>query len=171
MSASLVRIRRAMKNRHKAPTHRPAVHSARHPDAKAHLDWFERFARGASLMAGKSAAFFAAVSIVIVWLATGPIFGFSDTWQLIINTGTTIVTFLMVFLLQHSQNRDTMALQLKLADLIIAMEGADNKLATAEDLSERELAQLHADYAHKAEQTLKRLEAKRRSTKEPASRA
>ena len=122
-------------------------------------------------MAGKSAAFFAALSIVIVWLATGPIFGFSDTWQLIINTGTTIVTFLMVFLLQHSQNRDTMALQLKLADLIIAIEGADNKLATAEDLSERELSALHAEYARKAEQTLKKLEAKRRSTKETAPRA
>jgi low affinity Fe/Cu permease len=160
-----------MKNRHRGPSTRSAGHRARHPDGKTDLDWFEQFARGASLMAGKSAAFFAALSIVIVWLATGPIFGFSDTWQLIINTGTTIVTFLMVFLLQHSQNRDTMALQLKLADLIIAIKGADNKLATAEDLSERELSALHAEYARKAEQTLKKLEAKRRSTKETASRA
>jgi low affinity Fe/Cu permease len=106
-----------------------------------------------------------------LWLATGPVFGFSDTWQLIINTGTTVVTFLIVFLLQHSQNRDTMALQLKLADLIIAIEGTDNKLATAEDLSEHELAELHVDYARKAEQTLKPLEAKRRSARETASRA
>ena len=133
-----------------------------HPqEMTGHLSWFERFARTASIMVGKPAAFFAALMIVVVWLATGPIFGFSDTWQLIINTGTTIVTFLMVFLLQHSQNRDTMALQIKLADLIIAVRGANNELATAEDLSERELAALHADYARRAEQTLKRLQAKR----------
>jgi len=123
---------------------------------------FERFARRASTLAGKPAAFFSALAIVIVWLATGPIFGFTDTWQLIINTGTTIITFLMVFLLQHSQNRDTLALQVKLADLIIAVKGANNKLATAEDMSERELAELHASYARKAHQTLERLEAKRR---------
>ena len=130
--------------------------------AKNHLSLFERFARSASSLAGKPAAFLGALSIVVVWLATGPIFGFSDTWQLIINTGTTIITFLMVFLLQHSQNRDTLALQVKLADLIIAMKGADNKLATAEDLSEKELAELHATYSSKAQQTLEQLEAKRR---------
>jgi low affinity Fe/Cu permease len=133
------------------------------PDApKKHLGWFERFARTASTLAGKPVAFFTALAVILVWLVTGPVFGFSDTWQLIINTGTTIVTFLMVFLLQHSQNRDTLALQVKLADLIIAMKGADNKLATAEDLSEKELAELHASYSHKAQQTLERLEAKRR---------
>jgi low affinity Fe/Cu permease len=147
-----------------------SIPSSRHTGAvsvgphapKNHLSWFERFARGASMLAGKSAAFFSALAIVIVWLATGPIFGFSDTWQLIINTSTTIVTFLMVFLLQHSQNRDTLALQVKLADLIIAVKGADNKLATAEDLSEQELAELHASYARRAQQTLERLEAKRK---------
>ena len=128
---------------------------------KNHLSLFERFARKASMLAGKPAAFFSALTIIAIWLATGPIFGFSDTWQLIINTGTTIITFLMVFLLQHSQNRDTLALQVKLADLIIAVKGANNKLATAEDLSEKELAELHASYAHKAQQTLERLEAKR----------
>ena len=125
------------------------------------LSWFERFARAVSLVAGKSASFFAALGVIIVWLATGPVFGFSDTWQLIINTGTTIITFLMVFVLQHSQNRDTMALQIKLADLIIAVKGAKNELATAEDLSERELAELHEHYARKAQQTLKHLQAKR----------
>ena len=130
--------------------------------SKNHLSLFERFARRASMLAGKPAAFFSALAIIIIWLATGPIFGFSDTWQLIINTGTTIITFLMVFLIQHSQNRDTLALQVKLADLIIAVKGADNKLATAEDLSERELAELHVSYAQKAEQTLERLQAKRR---------
>jgi low affinity Fe/Cu permease len=133
------------------------------PELNGHLSWFERFARATSWLAGKPAAFFAALSIVLGWLATGPIFGFSDTWQLVINTGTTIVTFLMVFLLQHSQNRDTMALQVKLADLIIAVRGAKNELATAEDLSEHELAELHKHYSSKAQQTLKHLEAKRKS--------
>jgi low affinity Fe/Cu permease len=128
-----------------------------------HLSWFERFARSASVMAGKPASFFAALAIVLAWMATGPIFGFSDTWQLVINTGTTIITFLMVFLIQHSQNRDTMALQIKLADLIIAVRGAKNELATAEDLSERELTELHKLYAIKAQQTLKHLEAKRKA--------
>ena len=130
---------------------------------KKHLSLFERFARSASVLAGKPAAFFAALAIVLVWMATGPIFGFSDTWQLVINTSTTIVTFLMVFLLQHSQNRDTLALQIKLADLIIAVRGAKNELATAEDLSDRELAELHKLYALKAQQTLKHLEAKRKA--------
>ena len=125
------------------------------------LGWFERFARGASMVAGKPVAFFAAFGLVAVWFATGPAFGFSDTWQLVINTGTTIITFLMVFLIQHSQNRDTMALQIKLADLIIAVRGAKNELATAEDLSEHELTELHKHYAQKAKQTLEHLEAKR----------
>ena len=139
---------------------------------KKHLSLFERFARSASMLAGKPAAFFAALAIVLVWITTGPIFGFSDTWQLVINTGTTIVTFLMVFLLQHSQNRDTMALQIKLADLIIAVRGAKNELATAEDLSDRELTELHKLYALKAQETLKHLEAKRKAQpKEPASEA
>lgn len=132
------------------------------PTARSNLNWFERFARKASILAGKPAAFFGAVGIVLVWLATGPVFGFSDTWQLVINTGTTVITFLMVFLIQHSQNRDTMALQIKLADLIIAVKGAKNELATAEDLSDRELSELHASYARKAEEALKHLQAKRR---------
>ena len=85
-------------------------------------------------------------------------FGFSDTWQLVINTSTTIVTFLMVFLIQNTQNRDTLALQLKLAELIIAMQGAKNKLATAEDLSEEDLERLHENYRKRAEETLSSLE-------------
>jgi low affinity Fe/Cu permease len=123
--------------------------------------WFERFARGTALLAGRPATFLAALGIVVVWMATGPIFRFSDTWQLVINTGTTIVTFLMVFLIQQSQNRDTMAEQIKLAELIIAVEAAHNALATAEDLSEEELTALHQEYCKKAEHTLIRLEAKR----------
>jgi low affinity Fe/Cu permease len=124
-------------------------------------DWFERFARSTALLAGRPATFFAAVSIVVIWAVTGPIFHFSDTWQLVINTGTTIVTFLMVFLIQQSQNRDTMAVQIKLAELIIAGETAHNALATAEDLSEQELALLHDRFSKKAEATLRHLEAKR----------
>jgi low affinity Fe/Cu permease len=145
------------------------VHPSHLHDTKMHLSGFERFARMASHMAGRPVTFLIALGVVAVWLATGPIFGFSDTWQLVINTGTTIVTFLMVFLLQQSQNRDTMALQVKLADLIIAIKGANNQLATAEDLSEHELAELHDDYSRKAEQTLKHLEAKRSSAREKAS--
>ena len=131
------------------------------------LGWFERFARAASVTAGKPAAFFAAVAIVLAWVATGPLFDYSDTWQLVINTGTTIVTFLMVFLLQHSQNRDTVALQIKLAELIIAVKGANNELATAEDLSEHELAELHDRYARRAEQTLKQLHARQKADRSP----
>jgi low affinity Fe/Cu permease len=83
--------------------------------------------------------FIAAVLTVVVWAATGPMFHYSDTWQLVINTGTTIVTFLMVFLIQNTQNRDTLAVQVKLAELIIAVKGAQNRLANAEDLTEEEL--------------------------------
>jgi low affinity Fe/Cu permease len=83
---------------------------------------------------------------VLVWLATGPIFNYSDTWQLIINTGTTIVTFLMVFLIQRSQNKDALALQLKLNELVAAMKGASNRLIDVEDLDEDELRILHRHY-------------------------
>ena len=83
---------------------------------------------------------------------TGPLFAYSDTWQLVINTSTTIVTFLMVFLIQHTQNRDTMAVQLKLAELIMAATEAENRLATAEDLSEEELEELHKDFQRRAEE-------------------
>jgi len=83
--------------------------------------------------------------IILVWAVTGPIFGYSDTWQLVINTGTTIVTFLMVFLIQNTQNRDTMALQLNLSELIIAVRGAKDSVATIEDLSEEDLERLHTE--------------------------
>jgi low affinity Fe/Cu permease len=88
---------------------------------------------------------------------TGPLFNFSDTWQLVINTSTTIVTFLMVFLIQHTQNRDTLAVQLKLAELIMAATEAEDRLATAEDLSEEELEELHKNYQRRAEDTFDRL--------------
>jgi low affinity Fe/Cu permease len=144
------------------------AHHFHSPTLNRHLSWFEHFARLACVLAGKPGAFFAAVAVVLVWLATGPLFGFSDTWQLVINTSTTIVTFLMVFVLQHSQNRDTMALQIKLADLIIAVKGAKNELATAEDLSDEELSELHQDYARKAEEALKVLQAKREREQDPS---
>ncbi len=109
-------------------------------------DFLERIARVATVATGSSAAFALAVGVVLVWGITGPLFGFSDTWQLVINTGTTIVTFLMVFLIQRSQNKDATAVQLKLNEIVAALEGASNRLIGAEDLSERELEQLHKFY-------------------------
>ena len=107
----------------------------------------------AARVSGSSAAFLIATTFIIVWAATGPAFGYSDTWQLVINTATTIITFLMVFLIQNTQNRDTMALQVKLAELIIAMKGAENRFAAVEDLSDEELEQLHKDLAARAQAT------------------
>jgi low affinity Fe/Cu permease len=144
------------------PRPAPVQHARKKVEhASASPGWFECFARATALLAGRPVTFFAAVSVVAIWAVTGPIFHFSDTWQLVINTGTTIVTFLMVFLIQQSQNRDTMAVQIKLAELIIAVDAAHNALATAEDLSEQDLARLHEQFARKAEQTLRQLEAKR----------
>ena len=117
------------------------------------------------MAAGRPAAFFGALIVVILWAVSGPLFHFSDTWQLVINTGTTVITFLMVFLIQQSQNRDTKALQVKLADLIIAVKGAHNKLAAAEDLSEKELEALGAEYRHRAEHALEALDARRKHTR------
>jgi low affinity Fe/Cu permease len=92
---------------------------------------------------GRPVAFLTALSVVVIWAVTGPIFQYSDTWQLVINTGTTIVTFLMVFLIQNTQNRDTMALQIKLSELIIALKDANNRLADIEDASDDELKEAH----------------------------
>jgi low affinity Fe/Cu permease len=108
---------------------------------------FAAFARWAAHHAGRASTFILAVAVVAAWAVTGPLFGFSDTWQLVINTGTTIVTFLMVFLIQNTQNRDTEALQLKLDELIRASAGARNRLLELEDLDEEELDRLKAGYA------------------------
>jgi low affinity Fe/Cu permease len=108
--------------------------------------WFSRVAKLASRFAGRPAAFTLAVVVVLVWVVTGPLFGFSDTWQLVINTGTTVVTFLMVFLIQNSQNRDTEAIQLKLDELIRATRGAHNALLDLEELEERELDAFRGRY-------------------------
>ena len=108
--------------------------------------WFARFAKTTSRATGRPMAFMLAFGIVLAWVLSGPLFGFSDTWQLVINTGTTIVTFLMVFLIQHTQNRDTEALQVKLDELIRATEGAHNALLDLEELEEEDLDRIRASY-------------------------
>lgn len=108
--------------------------------------WFSHFASRASHWAGHYIAFIAAVAIVIIWAATGPLFAFSSTWQLVINTGTTIITFLMVFLIQNSQNRDSLAIHLKLDELLRAVNEADDKLMEAEDEDEKSLEELKKEY-------------------------
>ena len=108
--------------------------------------YLERIARRATVWTGSSWAFGLAVLTVVAWLVTGPLFRFSDTWQLVINTGTTIVTFLMVFLIQRAQNKDSLAIQLKLNELVAAIEGASNRLINVEDLTEDEVKTLHEHY-------------------------
>jgi low affinity Fe/Cu permease len=127
-----------------------------------HNEWFSRFAHEMARLAGKPAAFITAVLAVVIWAATGPLFGYSDTWQLVINTSTTIITFLMVFLIQNTQNRDQLALQVKLSELIIAVKDAENELATAEDLTEEDLERLHQEFRARAEATLESLEERRK---------
>src|SRR4029450_7322465 len=109
-------------------------------------DLCRAFSRNIALAVGSAWAFIIAITIVIVWAATGKMFHFSDTWQLIINTGTTIVTFLMVFLIQNTQNRDGKAIQLKLDELIRALEGARNKLVDLENLSDEDLKKLQKEF-------------------------
>jgi low affinity Fe/Cu permease len=107
---------------------------------------FARFAARVSHLAGHYTAFMAALAIIVIWAATGPLFGFSDTWQLVINTGTTIVTFLMVFLIQNTQNRDALATHLKLDELIRAVSNADNQMINAEDETDERLEELKKEY-------------------------
>ncbi|MGH8619799.1 MAG: low affinity iron permease family protein [Burkholderiales bacterium] len=108
--------------------------------------WYTRFAKAASHFCGRPRVFSLAVGVIVVWIVTGPMFGFSDTWQLVINTGTTIVTFLMVFLIQNTQNRDTQAIQLKLDELIRATQGAHNALLDLEELEEENLDAFRVKY-------------------------
>ena len=124
-------------------------------------EWFGQFARAVAILAGKPVVFLLALAIVLVWAITGPMFGYSDTWQLVINTGTTIVTFLMVFLIQNTQNRDQLAMQIKLSELIFAMRGAENRLAAAEDMTDEELEALHADCKKRADEVLESLNVRR----------
>ena len=113
--------------------------------------WFTRFAKATSRLAGRPLTFAVAVAVILAWLVTGPFFRYSDTWQLAINTGTTIVTFLMVFLIQNTQNRDAEAVQVKLDELLRATAGAHNALLDLEQLEERELDQILAGYGRLAE--------------------
>jgi low affinity Fe/Cu permease len=109
-------------------------------------DLFRAFSRNSALAVGSAWAFIVALLVIIVWAATGAMFHFSDTWQLIINTGTTIVTFLIVFLIQNTQNRDAKAIHLKLDELIRALEGARNKLVDLEELSDEDLKRLEKEF-------------------------
>ncbi len=133
--------------------------------SKGAANLFSRLACATAHFAGQPVAFMTAFALVVAWMLSGPLFNYSDTWQLVINTSTTIVTFLMVFLIQHTQNRDTLALQLKLAELIIVAHGAENKLATAEDLDEDELEKLHEIYRKRADETLEHLTRRRKDIK------
>src|SRR5215210_1371153 len=110
----------------------------------------EQFSFKATQATGTSIAFMLALSVIVIWAATGPLFHFSDTWQLVINTGTTIVTFLMVFLIQRSQNKDSLAIHLKLNEIVASIDGASNRLIDIEDFSEKELETLHRYYAELA---------------------
>jgi low affinity Fe/Cu permease len=118
---------------------------------------FTRMAMAVAKAAGKPATFAAAAGIVVIWAASGPVFKFGDTWQLVINTGTTIVTFLMVFLIQNTQNRDTEAMQIKLDELINAVNGANAALLDLEELDEKSLDAIRAHYTRRAAEARKAL--------------
>ncbi len=142
-----------MENKRNQGNHRAPASST---SALAHQ--FSEFSRAISQWTGNQSAFLLAIAVVLVWAITGPLFNYSDTWQLVINTGTTIVTFLMVFLIQNTQNRDTLAIQLKLSELVLAMKGAENKFAAIEDLTDEELEDLHEDCRNRAEVALKHIQ-------------
>lgn len=127
---------------------------------------FSRMAQAVATWTGHPAAFLLAIAVIVVWIVTGPMFDYSDTWQLIINTGTTIVTFLMVFLIQNTQNRDILTVQLKLSELVLAMKGAENRFAAIEDLTDDELQELHEQCKRRAEHTLSHIERRRGDAKE-----
>jgi low affinity Fe/Cu permease len=112
---------------------------------------FSKFSRAIADFSGRSTAFIMACSLVVLWLITGPIFAFSDTWQLVINTGTTIVTFLMVFLIQNTQNRDSSAIHIKLDELIRAQHGAQNTLLDLEELTQEQLDEIKLKYGKLAQ--------------------
>ncbi|TML70505.1 MAG: low affinity iron permease family protein [Actinobacteria bacterium] len=117
---------------------------------------FDRFSKGVARFAGHPVAFAGAVLVILLWMVSGPVFGFSDTWQLVINTATTIVTFLMVFVIQNTQNRDGAAVQIKLDELIRAVEGAHNGLLNLEELSESDLEEFRKQYLELAEEARSR---------------
>lgn len=118
---------------------------------KSFTQTFEQFSSTVTEATGSSSAFLTALAVIIVWIVSGPIFKFSDTWQLVINTGTTIITFLMVFLIQKAQNKDALATQIKLNELIATHSEASNRLLNVEDLSEAELRTLHKFFGRLAD--------------------
>lgn len=134
--------------------HGPADHS----ESPGLTRRFTKFAQATATWSGHPTAFIVAVGVVVTWIVTGPVFSYSDTWQLVINTGTTIVTFLMVFLIQNTQNRDMMAVQLKLSELVLAMKGANDEFASIEDLDDDELEALHRESRARAELASQHLE-------------
>ena len=129
---------------------------------QSRYSWFTRIAKAAARATGRPATFIIAVGIILIWAATGPIFHFSDTWQLIINTSTTIITFLMVFLIQNTQNRDTEALQIKLDELIRAIGNAQNALLDLEELDDEELETIRKDYLELAEKARAELKSRKK---------
>lgn len=118
---------------------------------KGKINYFEQFSNWATTATGSSAAFIIAVLTILIWAISGPVFHYSETWQLIINTGTTIITFLMVFLIQKSQNKDSKAIHLKLNELLASHEGTSNRMVNIENLTEAELDQLHKFYIRLSE--------------------
>ena len=130
---------------------------------------FSHFAQQISHATGQPTTFLLALMVVVVWAVTGPIFNYSDTWQLVINTGTTIVTFLMVFLIQNTQNRDTLAFHLKLSELVFAVKGAKDKYAALETLEDEELEELHAEFCRRAEHMRETLDARQGAAKQAAA--
>ena len=129
------------------------------------VSYFSRFARSAAVISGRPSTVAMAVAVILIWALTGPLFGFSDTWQLVINTGTTIVTFLMVFLIQNTQNRDTEALQIKLDEIIRSTRKARNELLDLEEMDTASLDEIRQQYLRLAEHARLHLD-KRKSRKE-----
>ena len=130
--------------------------------------WFVHFAQWVSHITGRPLTFLAAFACIVVWAMLGPMFGFTDTWQLVINTATTIITFLMVFVIQNTQNRDTAAMQIKLDELIHVTQKASNTLLNLEELDDQELEKLRKDYERLAQEIPRHLE--RRRGKHPSAR-
>ncbi len=142
-----------------------------HMSAEHKKGWFAAFAQATSCWAGSATAFALAILVIAAWVISGPIFHYSDTWQLVINTGTTIVTFLMVFLIQNSQNRDGKLIQLKLDELIRAVETARTSLISMDEMSEEELKEVQENFskvAAEAEDELEEIQAKQRSPRASA---
>jgi low affinity Fe/Cu permease len=126
------------------------------------ISWFTRFAKKTAYFTGRPITFALALLVILAWAVSGPIFGFSDTWQLVINTGTTIITFLMVFLIQNTQNRDAEAVQVKLDELIRSHRGAKNIFLDLEELSEKELDGIRDDYLKMAEKARGEIDKKKK---------